>query len=189
MTEPTTAAAAGGGPTPGLAHLWAGWRSPYIERITGDAAEVRPDQDGRSIFERIFASGLPDEETHILWRGTSCFAVLNAYPYGSGHLMVLPQRAVVDLGDLTEDESTELWLGVRTAVAAIRAAYQPDGVNVGMNLGAGAGAGVPDHLHVHCLPRWSGDTNFMTTVAETRVLPEPLAVSWQKLHEAWPPSV
>jgi ATP adenylyltransferase len=180
-----TAASAGGGPSPALARLWAGWRTEYITRLSTDDAEVRPDDAGRSIFERIFASDLPDDETFVLWRGDTCFAVLNAFPYGSGHLMVLPQRAVPDLGDLTEAEATELWAGVRTAVAAIRTAYTPDGVNVGINLGAGAGAGVPDHLHVHCLPRWAGDTNFMTAVAETRVLPEPLIVSWQKLRDAW----
>lgn len=189
MTDPSAERApdqpGGGGPSPALARLWAGWRTAYIQRISDDAAEIRPDGSGRSLFERIFAADLPEAESHILWRGTYCFAVLNAFPYGSGHLMVLPQRAVPDLGDLTADESTELWAGVQTAVAAIRAAYAPDGVNVGINLGAGAGAGVPDHLHVHCLPRWSGDTNFMTTVGETRVLPEPLSVSWRKLHEAW----
>ena len=182
----TTAAEAGGGPSQALARLWAGWRTSYIERITTDHAEVRPDQDGRSLFERILGSDLPDEESFVLWRGVRCFAILNAYPYGSGHLMVLPQVARPDLTDLDDAEATELWEGVRAAVAAVRAAYQPDGVNVGMNLGAGAGAGVPDHLHVHVLPRWSGDTNFMTTVAETRVLPEPLSVSWQKLRAAWP---
>ncbi len=180
-----TAATAGGGPGPGLARLWSGWRSAFIERVTNDAAEVRPDAEGRSLFERIFASDLPDEETYILWRGPTCFAVLNAYPYGSGHLMVLPQRAVPGLAGLTEDESAELWNGVRTAVAAIEVAYRSDGVNVGINLGAGSGAGVPDHLHVHCLPRWSGDTNYMTTIAEARVLPEPLALSWRKLRDAW----
>lgn len=185
-SEDRSAAEIGGGPAPALARLWAGWRSTYIERITTDADEVRPDGAGRSLFERIFTSDLPDEQSHVLWRGTTCFAVLNAYPYGSGHLMVLPQRAVPDLGDLTEPEAAELWAGVRTAVAAIRAAYRPDGVNVGINLGAGAGAGVPDHLHVHCLPRWNGDTNFMTAVAETRILPEPLAETWQKLRAVWP---
>ncbi|MCU1497215.1 MAG: hypothetical protein JWM47_1168 [Acidimicrobiales bacterium] len=189
MTAPdgagATAAELGGGPAPGLARLWAGWRTGYIERLVGDDLELRPDSHGQSLFERIFASGLPDAESFILWRGATCFAVLNAYPYGSGHLMVLPQRAVADLGDLTDAEAGELWDGVRSAVASIRAAYEPDGVNVGINLGAGAGAGVPDHLHVHCLPRWSGDTNFMTAVAETRVLPEPLAVSWRKLRDAW----
>ncbi|MEZ5180817.1 MAG: HIT domain-containing protein [Acidimicrobiales bacterium] len=182
----TTAAEAGGGPSPALARLWAGWRTGYIERITGDATEVRPDDAGRSLFERILHSGRPDDETFILWRGERCFAVLNAYPYGSGHLMVLPQVAAADLGDLDDATAAELWVGVRLAVAAIRTAYAPDGVNVGINLGAGAGAGIPDHLHVHCLPRWSGDTNFMTTVAETRVLPEPLATSYAKLRAAWP---
>ena len=175
----------GGGPTPGLARLWAGWRTTYIARVTDDAAEVRPDESGRSLFERILHSDLDDEESHILWRGEHCFALLNAYPYGSGHLMVLPQRAVADLAELTPAASAELWAGVQAAVAAIRAAYRPDGVNVGINLGAGAGAGVPDHLHVHCLPRWNGDTNFMTTVAETRVLPEPLGESAAKLRAAW----
>lgn len=192
MTQPQgdqpgrSAAAAGGGPTGELARIWAGWRTHYINRLATNDAEVRPDDAGRSLFERIFSSGLPDDESFILWRSNTCFAVLNAFPYGSGHLMVLPQRAVADLGDLTETEAQELWAGVRQGVEAIKAAYSPDGVNVGINLGAGAGAGVPDHLHVHCLPRWSGDTNFMTTVSETRVLPEPLASSWQKLHDAWP---
>ena len=181
----TTAPEAGGGPSAPLARLWAGWRTTYIERVTTDDAEVRPDADGRSLFERILASDLPDTESHILWRGPTCFAVLNAYPYGSGHLLVLPNRAVPDLADLRPEESAELWSTVERAVAAIRRAYTPDGVNVGLNLGVGAGAGVPDHLHVHCLPRWAGDTNFMTAVAETRVLPEPLSVSWQKLHVAW----
>lgn len=188
VPEAATVAAAGGGPGPALARLWAGWRTTYIERVAGDGTEVRPDAEGRSLFERIFAADGTDEDLYILWRGTTCFAVLNAYPYGSGHLMVLPQRAVPDLADLTPEESTELWAGVQEAVAAIRTAYLPEGVNVGINLGAGAGAGVPDHLHVHCLPRWLGDTNFMTVVAETRVLPEPLAVSWQKLRDAWPVS-
>ena len=182
----TTPSQAGGGPSPALARLWAGWRTDYIARISSDDAELRPDSTGRSLFERIYNSGLPDEETLIVWHGELCFAVLNAFPYGSGHLMVLPKKAKADLAELTMDESAELWEGVRNAVAAVRSAYGPDGVNVGINLGAGAGAGIPDHLHVHCLPRWSGDTNFMTAVAETRVLPEPLSVSWTKVKDAWP---
>ena len=183
---PDAAVAAGGGPSPALARLWAGWRTTYITRVSDDDAEVRPDADGRSLFERILASDLPDHESGVLHRGRRCFAVLNAFPYGSGHLMVLPNRAVADLGDLDAEEAAELWALVHRAVAAIRAAYRPDGVNVGLNLGVGAGAGVPDHLHVHCLPRWLGDTNFMTAVAETRVLPESLSVSWAKLRGAWP---
>lgn len=181
-----TAAESGGGPSIALARLWAGWRTTYIARVTTDDAEVRPDTNGRSLFERILAADLAPEKSGIVHRGPKCFAVLNAYPYGSGHLMVLPNRAVADLADLEPDEATELWSTVHDAVAAIRAAYDPDGVNVGLNLGVGAGAGVPDHLHVHCLPRWTGDTNFMTTVAETRILPEPMGETWAKLIAVWP---
>ena len=164
-----------------LERLWAPWRSRYVAGLgTADT-----DSEEGTLFERILAASEPDEETGILWRGNTCFAVLNAHPYGSGHLMVVPNRAVADLADLTDAESEELWSGVRAAVAAIRSAYNPEGVNVGINLGAAAGAGLPDHLHVHCMPRWQGDTNFMTTVAETRVLPEPLTESWSKLRNAW----
>ncbi|CAN5734249.1 HIT domain-containing protein [soil metagenome] len=163
--------------------LWAGWRSRYVEDPSVDAA---PDDDGRSLFEHILASGEPDERTYIVWRGERCFAILNAYPYTNGHVMVLPYRAVAELEDLDAAEAGELWPAVTAAVVAIKAAYAPGGVNVGLNLGAAAGAGVPGHLHVHCLPRWGGDTNFMTAVAETRVLPEPLDRSWQKLRAAWP---
>lgn len=169
-----------------LDRWWAGWRIEYIQDALAD--EGADEGDDRSLFERILHSGLPDEETYVLYRGSVSFAVLNAYPYTCGHLMVLPQRAVAELEALEEHETAELWATVRDAVVAIKTAYDPDGVNVGMNLGRGAGAGVPDHLHVHCLPRWSGDTNFMTTVAETRVLPEALDVTWRRLREAWPGS-
>jgi len=182
----TAAAESGGGPSEGLARLWAGWRTAYIEQITADRAEIEPDVAGQSLFERILNSGLPDDQSFIVWRGDRCFAVLNAYPYGSGHVLVLPKRAVADLADLDPEVASELWAAVHAAVAAIRTAYDPDGVNIGLNLGAGSGAGIPDHLHVHCLPRWAGDTNFMTAVAETRVLPEPLATTWLKLRAAWP---
>jgi len=170
----------------GIDHLWAGWRSAYLEAVTsGGVSGGGSDGDG-SLFERILTSGLPDEEAYVVHRGPLCSSLLNAYPYTSGHLLVLPNRPVAHLEDLTDDEHAALWAEVRDAVAAIKAAYACDGVNVGMNLGRAAGAGVPDHLHAHVLPRWSGDTNFMTTVAETRVLPEPLGVSWRKLRDAWP---
>jgi len=169
-----------------LDRIWAGWRSTYINQVSADPAALGPDDDGRSLFERILGSGLPDAETYVVWRGRHCAALLNAYPYGSGHLLVLPQRAVADLEQLDAEESTELWAAVQAAVVAVKAAYRPDGVNVGANLGSAAGAGVPDHLHVHVLPRWSADSNFITAIAEARVLPEPLDVTWQKLTEAWP---
>jgi ATP adenylyltransferase len=140
----------------------------------------------KSLFEAIEQSGLPDEEAFVLWRGEHCFALLNAFPYTSGHLMVLPKRAVAELEDLAPEEQGELWTAVRDAVVALKTAYRPEGLNIGLNLGIAAGAGIPGHLHVHVLPRWKGDTNFTTTVAELRVLPEALSVSWRKLVAAWP---
>lgn len=165
-----------------IERLWAGWRSQYV------SGGIEPPAGDGSLFERILGSGRPDNETYVLWRGQCCAALLNAYPYASGHVLVVPQRAVVDLDGLDDDETAELWLGVRHAVAAVRAAYRPEGINVGGNFGLAAGAGVPDHLHMHVLPRWSGDTNFMTSLAEARVMPEPLGITWQRLSETWPRS-
>jgi ATP adenylyltransferase len=166
-----------------LDHLWAGWRSTYIESVTGDRPAPAPPGEG-SPFERILQ--LSDEEGYVVHRGSRCSVVLNAYPYTNGHVMALPNQAVADLDQLDADTFAELFFLVRQSVTAIRTAYRCDGVNVGLNLGAAAGAGVPDHLHVHCLPRWAGDTNFMTSVAETRVMPETLGASWRKLRDAWP---
>jgi ATP adenylyltransferase len=126
-------------------------------------------------------------ETLVLERTDVTVTVMNLYPYGSGHLLVAPCRHEAQLEDLTVDEAGALMEAVRRAVRAVKSAYGPDGVNVGLNLGAAAGAGVPGHLHVHALPRWQGDTNFMTAVAEVRVLPEDLATGWTKLRNAWPP--
>lgn len=142
--------------------------------------------DGSTLFEAIEQSGLDDSETFIVHRGATCFALLNAYPYTSGHLMVLPRRAVSTLAGLTDREHDELWATVRDAVDAVGSAFSAGGVNVGLNLGAAAGAGVPGHLHVHVVPRWAGDTNFTTTTADLRVLPEALGDSWRRLCEAWP---
>ncbi len=170
-----------------LEHLWAGWRLPYIED-TDRAQDERliPRPRDLTLFEAIFQAELPDEERYVLWTGDTCFALLNAFPYTNGHLMVLPQRGVTSLNDLTDREYAELWEGVRAATQAVEAAYSPEGINVGLNLGRGAGAGIPDHVHVHVLPRWGGDTNFMTTVANTRVLPESIGDSWRRLTDAWP---
>ena len=142
--------------------------------------------DGATLFEAIEQSGLDDSETFIVHRGETCFVLLNAYPYTSGHMMVLPRRAVATLDGLDAAEHEELWATVRDAVAAVESAFSPGGVNVGLNLGPAAGAGVPGHLHVHVVPRWSGDTNFTTTTADLRVLPEALGDSWRRLREAWP---
>ena len=100
----------------------------------------------------------------------------------------MPLRHAATLGGLTELEAAEVWAATRRAITAIEGAYTPDGLNMGANLGRAAGAGIPAHVHLHVLPRWSGDTNFMTTVGGTRVMPETLEAAWKKLHEAWPPA-
>ena len=144
------------------------------------------DGSGQTLFEAILHSGLPDAQTHIVHRGELVFAILNRYPYSTGHLLIVPYRAVPDLEDLDRDERQELWATVHNAVAAVRAAFSPDGVNIGANLGEGAGPSVYDHVHIHVLPRWRSDTNFMTAVADVRVLPQSLQDCWERLIAAWP---
>ena len=125
------------------------------------------------------------QETGIVYLDELSCCILNAYPYGSGHLLVLPRRHEPDLLALNSDESAAIWSTLRQAVAALEIAYGPDGVNIGANLGEAAGAGIPAHLHLHALPRWRGDTNFMTSIGETRVLPESLADVWNRVADAW----
>ena len=165
----------------GLDRIWNGWRAQYVNGV-GDTA---PRGEG-SVFTQILAAGVSDEDAHIVFRGQRVFAILNAFPYTSGHLMVLPYREVGDLEDLDTDEATELWATVTDAVRAVKSAYRPGGVNVGINMGRAAGGSISEHLHVHVVPRWTGDGNFMTAIAEARTLPEPLSFSAQKLRDAWP---
>ena len=163
--------------------LWAGWRREYIVEAT--ARERAGDEDD-CVFCRLAASGPPSEDNLVVWRGELTFVVMNAYPYASGHVLVMPLRHAPSLAALHEAESAEMWSAVNRAVATIEKAYDPDGLNMGANLGRAAGAGLPAHVHLHVLPRWSGDTNFMTSVAETRVMPETLQLSWKRLTDAWP---
>ncbi len=167
-----------------LERLWAGWRAEYVSGF-GPEGNNAPG-DGASIFTRILSSGLPDDETHIVHRGGSCFVILNAYPYTSGHCLVLPYREVAHLEDLSSDEQRELWSMVRDATLAIKQAYAPAGLNVGLNLGASAGGSVSQHLHVHLVPRWVGDTNFTVAIANTKVLSESLSTTAARLRAAWP---
>ena len=172
-----------------LEHLWATWRSAYVGQVVDSRTLPTADEaGGRSLFERILAAADEegDEEAGVLWRGEHCFALLNLYPYTAGHLMVLPSRAVADLEDLSPEEHAELWAGVRDAVVALKSALSCDAVNVGVNLGAAAGGSQSDHLHVHCVPRWTGDANFIAVAAETRVLPISLAEAGDRIRAAWP---
>ena len=153
--------------------LWAGWRSQYVQGLGQEEAE-------ECIFCRL--PGQDDEEGLIIRRGDHAFAVLNRYPYASGHLMVGPYRHVAGPGDLDEDERSEMWSLLALAEEFSRRAFNPDGFNIGANLGRVAGAGVPGHLHLHLVPRWAGDTNFMSVVGGTRVIPEDLADTWTRLR-------
>ncbi len=165
-------------------HLWNAWRAAYV--TSGGAAGDVAGEPGASVFRRILDSGLPDEETHIIHRGPTCFAILNAFPYTAGHLMVLPYRQVADLEELTAEETAEIWPTVTDAVVAVKAAYKPHALNVGINLGPAAGGSISEHLHVHVVPRWVGDGNFMLSVAHVRTVPEALPDSAAKLRAHWP---
>ena len=171
-----------------LDHLWAGWRTDYV--TSASTPDISPDDDparsdhtaddpAQCVFCRIAASGPPSADNGVLWRGALTYAVLNAYPYASGHLMVLPVRHLGSLADLSDDEAAELWSALRRGVQALETPPGGRGRQHGGQPGPAAGAGIPRHLHLHAVPRWRGDTNFMTTVAGTRVLPEALGVTWQ----------
>ncbi len=161
--------------------LWNGWRSEYVGSVPST-----PPTETRSVFTRILESGMSDDEAFIVHRSRSCFAILNAYPYATGHLLVLPFREVPNLEDLDADESGDLWSTVTDATVALKSSHSPDALNVGINLGAAAGGSIARHLHVHVVPRWNGDSNFMTAVASTRTIPEPLPLTADKIRKAWP---
>lgn len=164
-----------------LQRLWAGWRSEYISGIEAEPARPRPEG---CLFGGLLA--MDDADALILERSEHSFAVMNAYPYTSGHVMVAPIRHVGSITELDAAEAAALMHGVQRATATVEAVYAPEGLNIGVNIGRAGGAGVPGHVHVHVLPRWNGDTNFMTAVAEVRVLPESLRESYDKLRAAWP---
>jgi ATP adenylyltransferase len=126
--------------------------------------------------------GAPDESEHVLYRGQFAFITLNRYPYNNGHLMIIPYAHVASLENLDPPTLTELMLLTNRGLAALRQAYRPDGFNIGVNLGLAAGAGIADHVHIHIVPRWSADTNFMPIVGETRVIPETLDQTFSRLR-------
>jgi ATP adenylyltransferase len=154
-----------------MERLWSPWRLKYVTGASGDAPPC--------IFCHTDDSARDDL---ILIRGRVAYVILNLYPYNNGHLMVAPVRHVASLASTTAEEQAELMRLTRHAEIALMEAYKPQGINVGINLGRPAGAGVVDHLHVHLVPRWNGDTNFMTVVGNVRVLPEDLAATAVRLR-------
>jgi ATP adenylyltransferase len=156
-----------------MERLWAPWRMEYI-------GSAREGKDEGCLFCEKPKEG-DDEQALIVARNGLSFAILNRFPYNSGHLMVAPFRHVGELEEVKDDESLDMQQLLQRCLTALKEAMQPEGFNIGMNLGVVAGAGIPDHLHWHVVPRWTGDTNFMPVVAETKVLPEFLDESLGKL--------
>jgi ATP adenylyltransferase len=154
-----------------LDRLWNPWRYQYVSK------ENRPDG---CIFCALPRENR-DEENLIVYRGQSNYIILNRYPYTTGHLMVVPYHHTNSLQGIDEATATELFSLVRTAEGKLRSIYRPNGLNLGMNLGEAAGAGIAEHIHMHVLPRWIGDSNFMTVIGETRILPEDLSETYRRL--------
>jgi ATP adenylyltransferase len=161
-----------------MRHLFSPWRMPYIGR--NKAAEKAKGC--------VFCRALKQEDgpgNLIVQRGQQAFVVLNRFPYTSGHLMVLPFIHVANLDEVEAATRAEMMELMTTATQVLNRVYKPEGFNLGANLGAAAGAGIEEHLHLHVLPRWAGDTNFVSTIGETRVLPESLEETWQRVKTAW----
>jgi len=156
-------------------YLWTPWRSTYMKQTRVSSGCIFCDA----------VSGTDDRESLVVHRGQHCFVILNRYPYTSGHLMVAPYVHVSRLSHLDEPAAGEMMRLTRFAEKGLGEAYSPDGINLGMNMGEAAGAGIEQHIHMHVLPRWKGDANFMTSVGQTRIIPEVLPDTWTKLREVF----
>ena len=161
--------------TGGFPRLWATWRMEYLKKLR------------RKVTDTVF-SELPQEEDGpnnlIMHRGSTCYIVLNLYPYNTGHCMVVPFRIVTDLSEMTDEEMLEMMQLTDLATRSLVRCMNAHGFNVGLNLGKLAGAGIPNHLHLHIVPRWQGDTNFMPTIGKTKVVPESLEATYHRLRAA-----
>lgn len=186
--------------------LWTPWRYEYVSRACKTPAPGVPvelsdwvescQKVGECVFCNMIAAvdhaiinGTTPEQAekavHLIVRGTTCFLCLNAFPYGTGHILIVPYRHVASLADLPANEAEEIMSLAQRTERVLRTIYRPDGLNLGMNLGEAGGAGIAGHVHMHVLPRWVGDTNFMTVTANTRVLPEALDTTWGRIRGGW----
>jgi ATP adenylyltransferase len=156
-------------------YLWSPWRYRYVTSATGDEPCI------------FCAAGAATDDcaSLVAFRGRECFVILNRFPYTSGHLMVVPYAHLATLESLPEGAALEMMRLIREAEAHLRSLYRPEGLNVGINIGKAAGAGIAQHIHAHILPRWTADSNFMTTVGETRVVPEDLEETYRKVAGAF----
>jgi ATP adenylyltransferase len=182
--------------------LWTPWRHTYVSRTDRHPRKGVPaaleawEGDLGCVFCNMIAAvdyavetgmsqELAEQAANIVYRGETCFVCLNAFPYSTGHVMVIPYRHTDSLAGLEDAEAGEMMRLAQRTETCLREVYRPDGLNFGLNLGEAAGAGIAHHIHLHGLPRWSGDTNFMTVIGETRVLPEALDITWAKLRAAF----
>jgi ATP adenylyltransferase len=187
--------------------LWTPWRYEYVTRAKEDSSRPgvpaalsawpESDADDRdcvfcnmiAAVDYAVAQGMPVEDAekaaHVLIRGTSCFLCLNAFPYATGHILIVPYAHVDSLAALPPEDAGEMMALAQRVESVLRTVYRPAGMNFGLNLGEAGGAGITGHIHMHALPRWIGDTNFMTVTADTRVLPESLDTTWTQIRQAW----
>ena len=157
--------------------LWTPWRFDYLKSGSGD----EQGQKDTCVFCSIQSDLTDDESKFVLHRASHNLIVLNIYPYISGHLLIVPYMHVSDLDDVPKAASDELMDLTKRCQTVLRETYQPQGFNIGVNLGSAAGAGIAGHVHLHIMPRWIGDANFMSTIGETRVIPEDLSTTYKKL--------
>jgi ATP adenylyltransferase len=189
-----------------MERLWTPWRHDYVSRAKDSSRPGVPDalnawpgsgsDDHNCVFCNMIAAvdhaieqGMPAEQAemaaHVLVRGRSCFLCLNAFPYATGHILIVPYRHIDSLAALAHEDAMEMMTLAQRVESVLRTVYQPGGMNFGLNLGEAGGAGIASHIHMHALPRWIGDTNFMTAIADTRVLPEALDTTWTRIRKAW----
>ncbi|MFH1066508.1 MAG: HIT domain-containing protein [bacterium] len=158
-----------------MEHLWSPWRSSYVREAS--------QKDLADLFVELGKSSSDDEKNFVIHRSKTCFTVLNRYPYNLGHLLVAPYRAVPDLSGLDDEETADLWKNVKEMTELLRGVFKPDGINIGINIGSAAGAGVPEHMHVHIVPRWTSDAGFITAIGNTRIHPGDLPSAYAALRE------
>lgn len=159
-----------------MQYLWSPWRMPYI---------LEHKHEPGCVF--CHAQDHPDDPQHlVVYMGKLAYVILNRYPYTSGHVMVIPKQHTASIEELSNEVRSEMMELTNTCLQVLRKVYSPEGFNLGMNIGEAAGAGIAEHVHMHIVPRWSGDTNFMSSLGQTRVLPEALGETYRRVRSAWP---